>query len=225
MQTVVVIIAALGLSSSCPAVLLTGSGFAIPDNNPVGGQSSVVTDDPGIITTMSLRIQWADVTGGKLGGHTWVGDLVATLRLAPADGGPAFTQFLFNRIGATSSTSFGDSSDFTGSYVFADFATDPTIWQAAASAGSASSVPQGTYWPSTRGAGFQYEQVSLMSVFGGRVAAGTWTLNISDSVSGDTGGIVGWSLFVPGAASAWGLVPIWALTVRRRREPASARHQ
>ncbi len=191
-------------SASSNAVILTGAGFRIPDNDPNGASSSVTAAATDLIVDLVITVDFPVPAGGPTGGHTWCGDLAATISLTPADGGPVLTQSLFNRIGVNSATSFGDSSDLAGRYTFSDSAPLPTLWQSAAAVGSTAPVPNGSYAPSSRDSGFQYQAVTFFSVFSGRPVAGTWTLNISDNVSGDTGGIASWTLqtFLPAPGMA-----------------------
>jgi hypothetical protein len=142
--------------------------------------------------------------------HTFLGDLGATLT-AP-DG---TTVTLFERIGKTDPNfGFGDSSNFLGTYTFAD--AGASIWTAAASVPGASNVAQGTYFASAALTG---AQINLQSALGGRSILGDWTLTITDYSVGEAGAISGWNLnlgVVP-APSACAVLLGLGLRSRRRR--------
>lgn len=130
------------LSSS---VLLAGeSSFvgsnlgAVPDNAADG--RVIEFDVEGLtsnVTTVRLRL---DLT------HGWLGDLRAVL-IAP-DG---FARLVvFSRIGASRTSTFGDSSGFSGRYEFSDDAVGD-IWATASAAGGAETIPIGGYRTTTAG--------------------------------------------------------------------------
>lgn len=210
--SVLSLVAVAGLATTAAArPAYVGGSFAIPDNNAAGNSSTIVVPDAFSITDMSVTITWPATTGGAAGGHTWCGDLIATLT------GPGGSITLFNRIGSTTSSGVGDSSDFTNSYSFSD-SSAASIWTAAAAAGSAAAVANGTYQASTRSATFAYQAVSMLGTFGGTGSLGNWTLKITDNAGGDTGTVSSWTLNLtptPGAASLFGLAGLAGL--RRRR--------
>jgi hypothetical protein len=203
------------VSAGGPGVY-TGQGFSIPDNNPLGAQSSVHTPAFDVVGAMSVYVYFPFTAA--TGGHTWCGDLVAQLIFTPDTGGPARSQYLFNRIGATSEFSRGDSSLMLGLLYFGDEYGE-NIWQAAAFSGPTQPIAQGGYHPSSRGADFQYQFVSFAQAYGNSVPAGTWTLNISDHAAGNTGQLLEWRLapFIPTPATTTLLTTLALGTLRRRR--------
>jgi len=82
---------------------------AIPDGDPVTGRtvsfavSGVTSPVASVVLSVSLT-------------HTWAGDLTATL-ISP---GGAARLVVFGRPGVTRGSTFGDSSDLGGTYVFSD---------------------------------------------------------------------------------------------------------
>jgi hypothetical protein len=105
---------------------------------------------------------------------------------------------LVSRIGVQTATSFGSASDYSGTYVFADSATGPNIWTAAAT----NPVPPGTYRTTAPGGAGQTNPApvtSLNTTFGGLTPAqanGTWTLSVRDAASADLGSVSAASLTV-----------------------------
>lgn len=180
-----------------------GAGFSIPDSNPAGASSTVNVSGMGNITGMTVTINGLS--------HTWVGDLVVTLT---SPGGTNF--LLMSRVGSTTATGLGDSSNLGGDYTFDDAASQ-SIWDIAviAANGTGFVIPTGTY----RTTGAQSSAyTSIMGAFGGSDPNGVWTLAITDNAGGDTGAITGWSLNIvptPSAAAALGLGGL-ALGRRRR---------
>jgi subtilisin-like proprotein convertase family protein len=104
--------------------------------------------------------------------HTWVGDVTVSLT---SPGGT--TVLLLDRPGVPSST-FG-CSDNNMDVVFSDAATVVTE----------TACPGTTPWLSG-----PVLPVAPLSAFAGENPAGTWTLTVSDSAAGDTGGVVDWGL-------------------------------
>lgn len=201
-----------------------GDGFSIPDNDPAGASSSIhVGAIDGVMDTFGVRTLWPETVAA--GGHAWVGDLAATITYTPDAGGPSVSCDLFRRISATSETSPGDSSDMRGGLFFTNYAVfqPRNIWDAAAAAGFNAPVGGGAFFPSTRDASFQYQQLNFVSVFGLSVGSGTWTLNISDHNPGNNGRLVQWSIeyFIPAPSTAGLLVMLGAASMRRRRPTAS----
>ena len=197
-------LAGLAISATASAGTNIGSfgGGAIPD-----ATTSHVT--PGVLTLTGT------VTGGgtvqDLGvvvdlTHTWVGDIDISITSPMGT-----TVGLLFRAGQTSATSFGDSSDFGGSYNFRDGGAD--LWAAAAAAGSTTAIASGQYAPS--GA---FNAPSSLAALNGESANGTWTLVVKDWGGADTGNVGGWSLLnvpTPGAAAVFGVAGLAGM--RRRR--------
>ena len=132
--------------------------------------------------------------------HTYVGDLLITLT---GPGGQVAT--LFDRPGYPQST-FGNSDNLDGIYVFEDF--QPQLPESAGAPGGV--ITPGTY--GTSGPGFLFD-------FDGTVKTGVWTLSITDHAGGDTGTLHGWSItmtnLVP-SPSAMGLLGLGGLVAARR---------
>lgn len=192
------------------------AGFVIPDNNPLGSQSSMSLPAFDVVGAMIVRVKFPFTPNA--GGHTWCGDLVAKLTLTPDSGGPERSAFLFSRIGATSAASRGDSSLLLSEYSFSDnFSLN--MWDAAASAGPDENVITGGFKPSSRSPDFQYQPQSFSAAFGNSAPAGTWTLNVSDHAAGDTGRILSWTIspFIPAPGSAGLAAAAGAVALRRRR--------
>lgn len=133
--------------------------------------------------------------------HTWVGDIVATL-IAP--NGASFT--LFGNTGATSVTSFGDSTDLAGPYNFKDSAAAPPNggwWQTATALGSAVPMTSADYRSTTPGpTANPAPATSINPAFTGVANPnGTWTLRFTDGGNGDTGGVSAASLSITAGAA------------------------
>lgn len=127
--------------------------------------------------------------------HTWVGEL--SFELIGPDS--VTSHLLAARTGATSATGCGDSSDLSGTYEFRDDATDD-FWDAAAAAGGAEVVPQGTYRTSAAGGAPSGGSLTAMTAaFAGLADVnGKWTLRVTDSGGGDAGTLNSASLFIAG---------------------------
>ncbi|GMU83856.1 MAG: hypothetical protein AMXMBFR47_37260 [Planctomycetota bacterium] len=165
-----------------------GPGGLIPDNNPAGFTSTISVPASGatIASFESVTIVFGNPN------HSWVGDLHAELR---SPGGAVV--HLFSRVGSTAQNLFGDDSDLGGTYVFANAAHPASIADAAAGAGQRERVPEGTYARSTNpipgGAPAGQVFTDFSALVGGPVS-GNWQLFVSDTVEGDAGGIVSWSI-------------------------------
>ncbi len=174
-------------TTSVSATMYTSAGGPIPDNMP--GSPLVIpfaVTDLGTVTSVDLTM--TDLT------HTWVGDLTATLS------GPGGTATILNRSTDTAScfSTLGDNSNFNGTYRFIDGGADLATALTAAM-GSDDDVPPGDYAASDR----TLFTTCTMSVptrfattFNGTTAAGAWSLTISDSASGDSGGLTSATLNV-----------------------------
>lgn len=212
------LLAVAGLATTASArPVYVGGGFAIPDNNAAGASNTINVPDAFSITDMSVTINWSTVVSGAGSGHTWIGDIIATLK-----GPNNVTIDLMRRVGSGTATGVGDSSDLRGALTFSDSAPATTLWAAALAAGSTVSVAPGTYRSSTNifngNTITSYQATSLLGAFGGSGSLGAWQLFISDNAGGDTGTVVSWSLDLvptPGAATMLGLAGLVGL--RRRR--------
>lgn len=114
--------------------------------------------------------------------HTWVGDLV--IILSHAEGGGTVT--LIERPGAPA-TGFGCAQEDI------DATLDDEALTAAEDACAISPAIRGRLRPN-----------EPLAAFDGRSVAGTWTIRVSDIISGDVGTLNGWSLVVNGAGSLVG---------------------
>lgn len=127
--------------------------------------------------------------------HTWGGDITATL-IAPN----GTNSVVFGRIGATTATAAGTSSDLSGPYGFRN-TTDPNIWGVSAS----TPLPSNTYTPVVSGgAGVTNPAptINLDTAFAGVANPnGTWILRMRDGCDGDTGSVSAVTLTVDAAAA------------------------
>jgi subtilisin-like proprotein convertase family protein len=191
------------------ATSYTQPGGALLDNTSLSLQFPVV--DAGNVVSVDLTM-----TGLT---HTWAGDLIATLQ-AP-DG---TTADIMRRVGATSSSALGDSSNFGGTYRYIDSGVDPVPPLVALDTNGV--LASGDYWATTLGTATNAgNKVNLNLTFGGHSAAGLWTLTISDNAGGDTGSLQSATLnvnTVPEPATIGALSLAGAgLLVRRRRSVVS----
>lgn len=136
---------------------------AIPDNDPAGAESSLVVADSVILTDVDVRVQI---------NHTWVGDLLITLRA------PDNTEVvLLDRPGVpTSTVGCGDNNldvtfDDASATDLEDLCPGSDPWFA------------GTANP-----------VGSLATFNGFDSAGTWRVFVSDGAGADLGDIVDWEL-------------------------------
>ena len=148
--------------------------------------------------------------GRHPGGDVRVGDLDVVL--AAPGGSPSL--IVFSRVGVTTATSCGTSSDATGPYKFSDAATSSNFWTAAAT----NPVPPGTYRTTGGGGAGQTNPppvTSLVAAFGGLTAAqinGAWTLTFRDAGLGDTGTVSAATLSLTGGGSFDTDRDNWSLT-------------
>ncbi len=200
----------------------TGLPAAIPDNVPAGLTLSIpvsgLTDQ---LRGVALNMTLDQPAGG--GGHTWVGDLNVNLTGPPA--GP--THLIMQRVGSATGMGSGDSTDIQGPYTFTDGTTGDFWALAVAMVGG--TVPPGAYRTMACCTGaftdmnpvFQgpvlYERSTAFDRKSGEsskfsnnpvedAANGTWTLNVADNATGDTGRVSALSLtlttLAPTAATA-----------------------
>ncbi|AKS41551.1 hypothetical protein WM2015_1177 [Wenzhouxiangella marina] len=116
--------------------------------------------------------------------HTWVGDVTAEL-YAP-DG--VTSHVLFGRVGTTTATGCGDSSNLDGVYTFST-SSFGDLWAAATSVGGADIVPDGLFGTSEPGgseAGGSFTDM-LASFASVGDLNGNWILSVTDQGGGDTG--------------------------------------
>jgi len=196
---------------------LLGTPIALPDNVPAGLtiNTGAVAGTNATIDTVSVMMDWSgrSVTGGPLPGHTWIGDLIATLTYTPTIGAPVSIS-LMNRVGVVT-TGAGDSSDLSGVYTFANGGGN--LWTAAAAVGGGIVIAPGTYAATGIGSG---TALDMNAAFAGLSSAGTWSLFLSDNAGGDLGFVASASVSIttiptPAAAALLGLGGLMA--ARRRR--------
>jgi subtilisin-like proprotein convertase family protein len=178
-----------------PLVAFNGTGVGpIPDNPNTDPTAPCQVPGPPLnvqfaVTGLTGNIQSLSVSITML--HSWAGDVVATL--IPPAGGTGFV--LFGYVGATTEGASGDSSNYSGTYVFSDTApATPTLWQAAGNAPtSADNIAAGNYRTTTIGGSAAGGTVtSLNAAFAGLTPAqanGTWTLRFTDGCNADTGSV------------------------------------
>jgi hypothetical protein len=179
---------AVGLVLAVPAAAnnfsVSGGGALILDS---GGTWNVALGVPQT-STVNVSRSVTSITSVEITGltHTWVGDVNFVLR------NPAGQRTnVFSRPGLTSSTSFGNSGDFTGGTFTFHSVGFPTL-------PAAGNPAPGDYIQNFGGSGTgAWTNVGLISnnllntVTGG---AGVWTLEAFDWAAGDTGSFSGWTL-------------------------------
>jgi subtilisin-like proprotein convertase family protein len=165
------------LAPSCDTIVsYTGPPVSIPDNNPAGVNISLPVSGVGTVTDLNFRFDTGgtcDATAGNVNAavdHTFVGDLI--FRLTPPDGSPTVT--FMNRRGGTRENICLTMLDDEGGF--------PNISTLTSVTGTPVS---GNFSPETTG---------MLSLFDGENANGTWTLNVSDNASADTGSVRRFSL-------------------------------
>lgn len=182
-------------------VTFTGTGMgSIPDGGsgtpPVYGAarviSFVVSGITGPLTSVATSISLT---------HSWVGDVDMILR-SP---GGTVSFVTVSRIGVTTAGSYGDSSNYSGTYTFSDAATGTNIWTVASGLADTGNIASSSY--RTTGAGGTGQTnpapvTNLTAAFAGLTAAqinGTWTLSVRDAAAADTGSVTAASLTLKGA--------------------------
>ena len=181
----------------------TGAG-SIPDGQsgtpPVFGASRIVS-----FNVSGLTANIAEVSCNVTLTHSAVGDVDIVL----ASPGGARSHVLVSRIGVTAGGSFGDSSDYSGTYNFKDAAFGQNIWTVATNpaCGTTCAITAGDYQATMAGGIGQTNpppQTSLDSKFGGltpQEANGTWTLTIRDAAQGETGTVTAANLTIATVSS------------------------
>lgn len=160
-----ILLLALSISKCLSTTLdVPGAGFSIPDNNGVGGSSSIIIAQQMLITDITVSIRGLN--------HGFAGDLSATLTHVES----GRSQYLFSSIIYSSAYIYGD---FHFKDAFPNYFTENPI----------EVIAPGHYHPSYI-SGF----VSLLDVFQNTLAAGTWKLNIVDNSPGAAGMISSWGM-------------------------------
>lgn len=218
MKLAAVSVASLALATSLASAqtfMLSGAG-AIPDATTNQVEGVALNMGSGPVSGTFATIENVGVSFTMDPGHTFAGDLIIRLTYdAGSDSTIDATIFIVNRIGRTTPTGFGDSSNMAGLYSFVDGGAD--IWAAAGLVGDTAAIPANTaYAPSDSNNAPQ----SFATVFGGLSSSGTWNLSFTDSANLDTGSVFSASVVIstvptPGAAAAIDLAGL--ITGRRRR--------
>lgn len=131
--------------------------------------------------------------------HTFVGDIEARL-IAPNGA----NMILFSRVGATTATAFGDSSQLGGTYAFDDDAVADNFWTVATAGacGDTCIIAPDTYRTTQAGGAGTSNPApitNLSAAFAGvSNANGTWTLRLSDGCQQDTGEVTAANLTILG---------------------------
>lgn len=202
-------IAALVALLSVPLVAAQASA-AIPGDTFAGAGAGAVVDGtsptPTYGATRELTFDASSLPGGALVtglsvsitiDHTWIGDLDVVL-VAPDN-----TEFvIFSRVGATTATGAGDSSNLDGTYVFDD-TTGNSFWTAASVGTSSYVIPAGTYRTSEAGGSGQSDpapNTDLSAAFASSEASGIWKLRLRDGAAGDTGSVTAAELTIASSA-------------------------
>jgi subtilisin-like proprotein convertase family protein len=196
-----------------------GMGGAIPAG--AFATSGVVTSDI-VLTSPGVVASGNAVTVTLLGlQHDYAGDLHITLAYIDSNGATRQSVDLLNRVGASSTNTYGTAADFGNNQGLGDnyrFNTDyaGNLWTAAACAdppacseplGDADSIPgvstdtvnNGQYFTSTTGGA----KTNLSYAFAGlSVSGGTWRLTITDTADPNAGSFVGWQISVATTASS-----------------------
>src|SRR6188508_1099022 len=176
---------------SAPAATFAGTGVgSIPDGtspcwNPGVGAPRDVTFNATGLSGSPTAVDISMTFGAPV--HSFMGDVVAVL-IAP--NGASHT--VFGRTLATTATSFGDSTDLAGPYVFSDSAAAPPSggwWQEANIRGASEPMTAGTYrTTASGGAGAVIPQppTTMNTAFSGVANPnGTWTLRLTDGCASD----------------------------------------
>ncbi|MGD9691920.1 MAG: hypothetical protein AB7G17_03685 [Phycisphaerales bacterium] len=208
--------AAAGLScavcGATPVSFGPGSGGSVALANSLGPgtfQTSITVADGRTVSGVNVLISSLV--------HNWMGELSATVTHVPTGRSAS----LFSRVGSGPSLASGDSSDFTGSYWFADGGLD--LIAVAGSTGATSPIASGTYAAS----GVSGAAVSLAGVFGGIAGAGEWRLVLQNFGQNDTATFGSWTLGLDlvegstaaplGNAALLGAAGLGWVSARRRR--------
>ena len=197
------LVSILALSSAAEAITFTSptGSYNIPDNNATGVTASInISGQPNISSFNSVTISGLT--------HTWYGDLRAFL-----SNGTTTVQLLSTRWSPDNATFLtgNGNADLNGNYTFA---TTGANWYT-----QAGLVPSAT----------TYASFQSLSAFNGSSLNGTWTLNVQDRLSDDTGTFSSFSIdatsvpFESNAAPAGMAIVFGAFILRRRLQLHSAR--
>ncbi|WP_447635963.1 proprotein convertase P-domain-containing protein [Flavobacterium microcysteis] len=163
-----------GVGSSCASGATSIGNVVTTINVPI---SATITDPTKVTINLDLV-------------HTWLGDVVAKL------GTPGGTSCaLIKRMGSTTDTSCGDSSDFaTGNVLSFNAANTTTINVVTPSA--VQSIPAGSYAPTGGTSSFPTDAplCNLTTFLNGVAVNGNWTMTLYDNGNEDTGSLNSWQI-------------------------------
>lgn len=187
-------------AASADFVTQNGGGGALNVNSPMF-TSDIIISDALTITEVSISLNGLT--------HAWLGDVDVTL--THVETGTVLT--IFQHVGGGT---FGDSSDFGGTYGFDDDNLGNLWTEAAAKTGAQIAAPGAYFASNNTGA------KTFFSIFDGQSSAGTWRLKVVDTFpSGDDGALQGWTLNIDGTPipgpGALALLGLAGLAGRRRR--------
>jgi subtilisin-like proprotein convertase family protein len=168
--------------SATTIITETGTGGTIPDAG-VLSLSIMVGDSNTILSSgQNVTLDLTDLV------HSWAGNLSITLEHVGYGGAVSGV----TRVGSTNNGNAraGYSSDYNGTYSFNNNFTGD-LWNAANIAGSTSTIPSGSYYPTSRRSA---RETAFSDVWNGQSITGEWRLTITDWVSSNTGTLGSWDL-------------------------------
>lgn len=169
-------------ASGADAITVSGAGGEIPDFGAGIFTSSVTITDDLVIDDITVNLNRLR--------HTWAGDLIVNLTHLET----GISVDLFNRLGRSGGTGFGDSSDFRGDYSFNDSNTGDLIAVAGGLLGNRV-ISSGDYFSTTADG-----TLSFLSAFDGKRSFGTYVVTISDHAGDDVGSLDSFDLTIEGSA-------------------------
>ncbi len=243
LQTSAIALGSLVLIGSVDADVLNqrdtqnGTLSNIPDFN---GMATSVPRTINIVENELIRDVSVTIEGLN---HTWVGDLVATLRKVGPGNTTLASTTLFNRI-SRDGIGPGNSSNFAGNYTFVSRDADPTnasnpqnIWSVADNDNTLFNIPVSqatqltastfaeTLQSSYSAVAESGAELSLADAFAGQTTAGTWEFRIEDRLEREVGSFTGVTLNFQGPAAVpepgslmLALGAIGGLLCKRRRK-------
>ncbi len=163
-----------GVGSSCASGATTIGSVVTTINVPL---TPTITDPTKVTINLDLV-------------HTWLGDVVAKLG-TPSGASCA----LIKRMGATSDTSCGDSSDFASGNILSFNAANTTTINVT-TPGSTQSIPAGSYAPTAGTSTFPTDipLCNLSTFLNGVAVNGNWTMTLYDNGEEDTGSLNAWQI-------------------------------
>lgn len=155
----------------------------IPDNDPVGFETPPISFTPQVGCVVTGIVIDLDIE------HTWMGDLIITLKKYDDQGGLIGSVDLLNRAGVPEVSTVGCSGD-----LIADpenkyyFGADPSLPAMGENEFCLDEIPAGCYAVAPENAG------AMATFFGAPLDEGYWTLCVSDNAFLDTGYVHNWSV-------------------------------